>query len=1482
MRRWLGLKGRAWLVTLTAGALFVVFAQPLVGATAAGPSLPRQPRDTSAVATLDDRRIVRRVPDQDLNGNRVHDLLEHRIAAGTARTLQPVTSDTGIPYADLVVGLNHRPQVWELAALQAAGARIVWSMGNMEYDLLFAVRIGWPLPNGQVRDLAGLFAVLPGITWVGETPVPRTHMFYATRQTRVRQVWNTRGFLGRTDRALAVMDTGMDDSHPDIGPNVTRITGWLDTTPANAAAPRDFVGHGTHVTGDAAGNGSVGGTIAAGTGHINISDSNPFTGDSLFTFLSFFPVDTTGFGGNASITLRLRWANTGGGGTVELALFAFDPDAGFWVVTASIMANMNAAQPLVLNTSIPPGLTNTDFAAGAFSSIADDTSLYSIQVFTPVTSLGDAQPFNQGMAPQVDLVGVRLFDDSGGGSGDDLEGFTFVSAQRATLGIVAMNNSWGFTFGGIGFVDTFTDTAVNNLVANGVVVVAAAGNERSAGPTVGSPGSASASIAVGAISEIDAVTSYSTAGIAGQSKPDLLAPGGSDIPIGTQGIGRFVAGVDSNDVDELGNVPDRFANDYAYNFFAGTSFSSPIVAGAAILLSQAIEDSGTPWVWTGAQARINALRVKMFLGMTATETNKPAEAAPNPALNRGAASGQPIDATPAGKDRSEGWGRMNIEAAIEAVLDSANPGDMASATLGPNPFDRKAWARNIALTGGEQRQFILTVPGGGDFDLFIYNDSFTDSATVSGASVGDPVLAARSATAGLGADESISITPGASGTFYVVVKWVSGSGTFDITLGQTAQPPNAPTIDPPCPRDGEAGVSLDFTFTGTDPNNLNVRYCVDWGDGDPEECSDFGPSGVGQLLSHTYVTEGVFQLSAVTENSDAARSSATGCQVNVAPPPPNPTPPTISPPCPRTGDLDEVLSFTFNSTDPNALDVRYCVDWDDGSLEECTGFVGSGVDGVLTHSYSSRGSFQISAVAENTDTLRSTATMCLVNIANDPPDVPAFLNDCPQLGIAGSTFTFEVMSTDPEGDDVRFTFMWDDGSLAETTGFVASGVSLSLSHQFNNVGNFNVTVRAEDALGAMSAFSAPCVASLIAAPGDYEITEFTILEGGTLGRPFRARVTTKNTGSESASSESITRITLAQGAYTGTLVQVTVPPLAGGASNTQIAAATMGCLDLGDATVTACADADDDLAESSEDNNCVSNGLTLSLRVSQTLSPHGSVPSCTPSFQWSAVPCATDYHVVARDCTNTIVVDRFTAGTELTPPFGLLHNFGDFTWTVIPRKGGVEGAPSEVTPFRTFAPAGDSNGDGVIQARDAILTLQLVNQSLYNALADSDCNGLLEAFDAQLSLQRSAGLTPVICSTAPAGLATVSVSSLAIDPSARSVKVPVRLSTTASIVAGQLVLEYEGRVLANPRINAGALGANFIRSVRVEGTRLRIAFAGTAQTSGDGALIEVTFDIVGSPRIWRSTQVRLSRTVLHTLNGVRLNVTERSGTITVK
>src|SRR5262249_20276748 len=153
----------------------------------------------------------------------------------------------------------------------------------------------------------------------------------------------------------------------------------------------------------------------------------------------------------------------------------------------------------------------------------------------------------------------------------------------------------------------------------------------------------------------------SSYGRPGQRKPDLTAPGGSEV------THRLLVAADTNAADPdtdggPGLFADQFPNDYTFAG-EGSSFSAAQVAGAALLVAQAMGD----WSYTEAQA----LRVKMLLLMTASETAAAAEAPPDPTLDRG------------GKDRVEGFGRLNVDAAVEAVSQALALGTPVTAALGP-------------------------------------------------------------------------------------------------------------------------------------------------------------------------------------------------------------------------------------------------------------------------------------------------------------------------------------------------------------------------------------------------------------------------------------------------------------------------------------------------------------------------------------------------------------------------------------------------------------------------------------------------------------------------------------------------------------------------------------------------------------------------------------------------------------------------------
>jgi hypothetical protein len=200
----------------------------------------------------------------------------------------------------------------------------------------------------------------------------------------------------------------------------------------------------------------------------------------------------------------------------------------------------------------------------------------------------------------------------------------------------------------------------------------------------------------------------------------------------------------------------------------GTSMASPFAAGAAALVIDAMEQQGITWDFGSSQ---HSRYVKMVLCATASETNMNREGGNNnPTLQRASAgpSGFPV-----GKDLYEGYGMINPDAAVEAISVVYAQHSSVSDTLGPGAYDRRVWARKIELTQGETFDPLLIVPADGDFDLYLY------SATPG--TYGTPIILASSTLAGNDVNESLTYNPVLDVNALLVIKRISGSGTFTLT-----------------------------------------------------------------------------------------------------------------------------------------------------------------------------------------------------------------------------------------------------------------------------------------------------------------------------------------------------------------------------------------------------------------------------------------------------------------------------------------------------------------------------------------------------------------------------------------------------------------------------------------------------------------------------------------------------------------------------
>jgi subtilisin family serine protease/predicted secreted protein len=596
----------------------------------------------------------------------------------------------------------------------------------------------------------------------------------ATRSGRARPVWaagfagSPSGFTGGSATSIAVLDTGIDGTHPDLS---GRMRYWMDW-PNGSATPVDYDGHGTHAAGVALGSGSVAGTSPT---TLRLTDSGDLTSVSAGSF-NAWPMHLPA----GSTTLAMT-ATFLGGGQATLG-YAYGNDGSTSYTLGS--PTSTGVSPRTVSPSFT-AQTTRHYSTYLTKTSGSTVTRYATAASVTYAGVGDGFPALSGVAPGCYWVGHKVYANNGTGGDTTTIGYALDEciAYNATYGIkiVSMSLSTASTH-------SPTRNKVNTCAENGIIVTASAGNS---GPTgvMTDPARARLAITTAASSDSNVLTDYSSTGNFTQEwntdyKPDLCPPGGSK-------YNSHVMGPDANQSDAgINTFADVYANDYTN--IRGTSVSAPFAAGAAALVIQALEARGLTWSYASDE---HPRLVKMLLLATATETNANREGGTNnPTLGRAT--------TP--RDMYEGYGLINCDAAVEAAYQAIAPGEAFAGTTTGGAFDRRAWARKATLGAGAQINLALDVPAGADYDLYLY--SGTPDAN------GCPTVLASSATAGSGTDEAISHTPAASGTAYIVVKRISGSGAWSLTYTSPA------TITVTSPNGGESwapGSSHDITWTYT-------------------------------------------------------------------------------------------------------------------------------------------------------------------------------------------------------------------------------------------------------------------------------------------------------------------------------------------------------------------------------------------------------------------------------------------------------------------------------------------------------------------------------------------------------------------------------------------------------------------------------------------------------------------------------------------
>jgi len=679
---------------------------------------------------------------KDLNNNKIHDHFEAIIKSG-------LLSDT---YTAIVTFSQPLTKALE-KEITAVGGQIL-----SRWSVIQGAAI-------QIRGTkVGALASVPGVSFITENYQSHALLSTSVPQMNVRPyVWDTLGFEGDSSHAIAIIDTGIDDSHPDLS---GKVVYWQDFAGHDASltgdeyvSATDWNGHGTHCASIATGTGAAGGTAST----IDVSGTLGIPAlDAGNGYISQIEVEATG-----NVHIEVQWDDKGGAnGATDTLFIALDTSQDGAFTGADVISTGDySAMPLTLDaSSLAPGQYLILIGPWDSGEIGRATIQYTVT--RPASTTSDGHNKYRGVAPNCKLVGLKALDDSGVGTQSNfLDALDWVYNNGMSYDVQVVSMSLGFTSKILAI-----DQAVNNLVSEGYVCVVAAGNGFTDGDYIYSPGTASKAITVGAIDDVDKIAIYSSNGYTTDAKPDVVAPGGAyTSPIGADEDTHLIIAADTNDKDEVtisdGYSPDTYwetemnTNDYAG--LQGTSMATPHVAGLAALIIQAM---GSDWTHTEA----SALKVKNYLCGTATEVRYGETYdvySQSPSLNRG------------NRDLVEGFGKVHGDAAIEAFLSTYTAGSTVTSSLGSSPSSRQAWARKVNLVENVIFSAGIEMDGTADFDLYLYNPS-ANFASSNG-------ILAKSTTAGAGVPENLAYTPANNMTAYLVVKRVSGSGSFTLQAEAT-------------------------------------------------------------------------------------------------------------------------------------------------------------------------------------------------------------------------------------------------------------------------------------------------------------------------------------------------------------------------------------------------------------------------------------------------------------------------------------------------------------------------------------------------------------------------------------------------------------------------------------------------------------------------------------------------------------------------
>jgi len=288
-----------------------------------------------------------------------------------------------------------------------------------------------------------------------------------------------------------------------------------------------------------------------------------------------------------------------------------------------------------------------------------------------------------------------------------------------------------------------------------------------------------------------------------------------------------------------------------------------------------------------------------------------------------------------------------------------------------------------------------------------------------------------------------------------------------VNIAAPNRPPNTPTA-PSGPTAVYTWSDCSYSTSASDPDSDPVKYIFDWGDGESSE-TGLAPSGTAQSLSYHWSRAGTYYVRAQAVDDMGASSewsSPVSVKVSLNNLPRNPA----SPSGPISGFTGTSYSYSASTSDPDRDRLIYSFDWGDGTSSEI-GPVRSGLRTTASHTWSNAGTYKLRVKATDSKGGSSdwSSPLSVAIVANSPPLSPA-LPSGPAAGRTRVYYSYSASTSDPDGDRVKYTFNWGDGTTTQS-GLLPSGSQTAVSHRWLRAGTYSVKVMASDSRGASSEWS---------------------------------------------------------------------------------------------------------------------------------------------------------------------------------------------------------------------------------------------------------------------------------------------------------------------------------------------------------------------------------------------------------------------------